>query len=240
MRWFQLDETRPEKAIYHYWPFWKYKDMAAWCFQTRGKKIHRTAALILTTLLGTLLFLLTKPISVLFTFESVYAIDLAIGLCFLIFLVFIFSQFFYPVIFVDPECYCCFTQDYVIQRERLHLLGHYTEQEIDNLVSRRAELQKNDLQMRYINAFYNSELCPRCPPFQKMFERLQLSAGIHKDVVNDHIMQEWDVTRRTAEFFDGVLGNLRTYGLTASVARARFEGHGAIFHKIGKRIQVCG
>jgi hypothetical protein len=217
MRWFQLDETRPEKAIYYRWPFWKYKDIAAWCLQTRGKKIQRTVGLMLTTLLGSLLFFLIKPISIFFTFQSVYAFDLAIGLGFLIPLLFISSQFFYPIIFVDPKCFGCFAQNYVIQRERLHLLGHHTEEEIDKLVLRQAELQKKDLQMQYINAFRDSQLCPICPPFQEMFEQLQLPASIPKYDVDDYIMQEWDVARRTAEFFDGILGNLRTYGLTASV-----------------------
>jgi hypothetical protein len=31
------------------------------------------------------------------------------------------------------------------------------------------------------------------------------------------VVTQWDVARRTAEFFDGTLGNLRTVGLTASV-----------------------
>jgi hypothetical protein len=38
-----------------------------------------------------------------------------------------------------------------------------------------------------------------------------------KNTLTDLVFSEWDVARRTAEFFDGTLGNLRTFGLTASV-----------------------
>jgi len=38
-----------------------------------------------------------------------------------------------------------------------------------------------------------------------------------KKTISNEVLLEWDVVRRTAEFFDGVLGNLRTFGLTASV-----------------------
>ena len=35
--------------------------------------------------------------------------------------------------------------------------------------------------------------------------------------LTNKVISEWDVARRTAEFFDGALANLRTFGLTASV-----------------------
>ena len=35
--------------------------------------------------------------------------------------------------------------------------------------------------------------------------------------LSPEVVSQWDVARRTAEFFDGTLGNLRTAGLTASV-----------------------
>jgi hypothetical protein len=38
-----------------------------------------------------------------------------------------------------------------------------------------------------------------------------------KKTLTHKVFSEWDVARRTAEFFDGFLGNLRTVGLTASV-----------------------
>lgn len=43
-----------------------------------------------------------------------------------------------------------------------------------------------------------------------------------KKPLNDEVLSEWDVVRRTAEFFDGILGNLRTFGLTASVTLIGF------------------
>lgn len=216
MHLFQLDETQPEKLIYHYWPFWKYKDMAAWCFPTRGNKT-KTAFLLFTTFLGILSFFWIRPISLVFSFAYVYIIDIMFGSFLLLLFVFVISQYFYPVIFVDPECYRCFTHDYIIQRERLRLLGKHNKQEIDNLVLTSAQLQLSDLKAQYKKAFQNSELCPKCLPFQEMFDKFQLCLCIKKKGLTDIVMQEWDVTRRTAEFFDGVLGNLRTYGLTASV-----------------------
>lgn len=38
-----------------------------------------------------------------------------------------------------------------------------------------------------------------------------------KKPLTREILVEWNVTRRTAEFFDGTLGNLRVAGLTASI-----------------------
>ena len=40
---------------------------------------------------------------------------------------------------------------------------------------------------------------------------------LEKETITNEVLSEWDVVRRTAEFFDGVLANLRTFGLTASV-----------------------
>ena len=39
-----------------------------------------------------------------------------------------------------------------------------------------------------------------------------------KLALNDLVFREWDVARRTAEFFDEQLGRLRGIGITASVA----------------------
>jgi hypothetical protein len=40
----------------------------------------------------------------------------------------------------------------------------------------------------------------------------------NKKELDDHILQEWDVCRRTAEFFDDQLGRLREIGIASSVA----------------------
>jgi len=65
------------------------------------------------------------------------------------------------------------------------------------------------------------------PIFDRMWNRDKGSLANVKSVVEaqlltkkpltDEALREWDVVRRTLEFFDGTLGNLRTVGLTASV-----------------------
>jgi hypothetical protein len=213
------EQSKPEKAIYHYWPFWKYRNVPAFSFSIKGEGRYRNITSLLAFLIVALFFLAVHPISTILTWA--YPIDLAVFSVSLSLFLAALSQVVYPTIFIDPDCYICSASDYLIQLERSKLLGTYSRRETIDHQLRSAE---DALRKKY--ALERFGTCPACQ-IEKLIEDLRILDYEERPNVDSDVLQEWDVTRRTAEFFDGAIGNLRTYGLTASVTivSIAFEFH---------------